>query len=82
MFPYLILLGIVIAIITAIHKKSKARRAAKAASAAAAAVRINYPQNQYSPNAAAPVQNTPQEPITPQDDISSENETDNSSDNK
>lgn len=83
LLPYLILLGIIIAIIIAIRRKTRARRAEKAAQAAAAAVRMNYPQNTYySPDGAAPVQNTPGEPITPGDNAPSDNESDNSSDNK
>ena len=84
LFPYLILIGIIIAIIIAIRKKTRARRAERAAKAAAAAVRMNYPQNTYySPDKAAPVPNTPGEPITPGENAASENTTDEtSSDNK
>ncbi|MGN0696304.1 MAG: DUF4349 domain-containing protein [Oscillospiraceae bacterium] len=80
LFPYLVLIGIIIAIIVAIRKKTKARRAKKAAKAAAAAVQVTYPQKYYG---AAPEQDTPaQEPITPQENIPSDNKTDEPSENE
>lgn len=84
LFPYLVLIGIVIAIITVIHKKSKARRAAKAAAAAAAAVRMNYPQGNYPPYGNTPPQSTEPEQgsIAPQEAVKSDNDTDNTSENK
>lgn len=67
-FPYLLLIGVIIAIIVSIRRKARARRAARAASAAAAAVRMNYPQGSVPPQDM-----TAQQETKPSEDNSSEN---------